>query len=92
MQGVIIAVIALVLVVGILLLTLPMLKVKEIVVVGDSSYTDEEIIAATGISVGDELISVAFGSIDTDAFYKACPSVRSVKISCRMSQVTVTVS
>lgn len=90
-QALIITVIALVLVAGILLLSLPMFKVKEIVVVGNSIYTEEEIIAAAGIAVGDEIISIAWDHIDTDAFYAACPLVDNVKVSCGLSKVTITV-
>ena len=45
-----------ILIVGILLLTLPMFRVKTIVVEGNQFYSAEEIIAASGIKEGDEII------------------------------------
>ncbi len=43
---------------GLLLLILPMLRVKTIKVEGSTQYTDEQIIEASGIRIGDELFAI----------------------------------
>lgn len=93
---VMIVVVALILVIGILLLTLPMFKVKTIEVEGNSgkNYTDMEIIKASGIEVGDHVISVMFSGVDEEKFYgkDGCEKIRTVEVSCSFSTVTITVT
>ena len=43
---------------GLLLLILPMFRVKSIKVEGSTYYTDEQIIEASGIKIGDELFAI----------------------------------
>lgn len=45
-------------VVGLLLLILPMFRVKSIKVEGNTQYTAEEIIEASGIKIGDEIFAI----------------------------------
>ncbi len=94
LQRVMIAVIALALLVGVLLVVLPMFHVKTIVVDGNSLHTDEEIAALLGISEGDELVPLIFGGIDEEketAFFNACPEVSSYEISYSFSKVTISI-
>ena len=95
LQLVMCIVVVMILIVGILLLTLPMFRVKTIVVEGNSFYSAEEIIAASGIKEGDEIWSVISGhrsrEID-NRIYSTCGYIRSIKISCGLSKVTITVT
>ena len=43
---------------GLLLLILPMFRVKSIQVEGTTQYTDEQIIEASGIKIGDEILAI----------------------------------
>ncbi len=50
----------LILVLGLVLLILPMIRVSEITVSGNSFYSSEEIIQACGIEIGDELLAIDY--------------------------------
>ena len=63
MRGAILVVGGMILVIGLLLLILPMLRVQKIKVEGNTYYTAEEIIAASGIAVGEQEML----TLDTDA-------------------------
>ena len=95
LQLVMTVIVVMILIVGILLLTLPMFRVKTIVVEGNQFYSAEEIIAASGIKEGDEIWSVMSGhrsrEID-NRIYSTCGYIRSIKISCGLSKVTITVT
>ena len=94
LRGAMIVVVILILVVGVLLLTIPMFRVKSIVVEGNSYYTDEEIIEASGIKIGDEILSVlmAHQSREIDnRMYQKC-NLSTIRISCGLSTVTITVT
>lgn len=85
-------VIALILITGLLLIILPSFHVKEIVVEGNTTYTAEEIIAASGIQIGDEMVSVFFDKSDRiHKIFDACP-VQNAMITCGFSKVTITVT
>ena len=94
LRGAMIVVIVMILVVGVLLLTIPMFRVKTIVVEGNSYYTDEEIIEASGIKIGDEILSVlmAHQSREIDnRMYQKC-NLSTIRISCGLSKVTIIVT
>ncbi len=60
--------------VGLLLLILPMFRVNRIEVVGNSYYTEEQIIEASGITVGQETLEcLEMGSEICDRIETACP-------------------
>lgn len=63
MRGAMLVVGGMILVIGLLLLILPMLRVQRIKVEGNTYYTAEEIIAASGIAVGEQEML----TLDTDA-------------------------
>lgn len=69
-------------VLGLLLVILPAFRVKKIEVVGAQYYTEEQIIACSGISVGDELLAT-----DVDAAIEgiidSCEYVDSVSVSSK---------
>lgn len=90
------AVLALGLLVGVLLLVMPLFHVKEIVVEGnDRYYTAEQIIETSGIQVGDEIFSVAFSRSNGEVskkLFSACPALKTVRVSCGISKVTIEVT
>lgn len=79
-----------VVVIGILLLVLPTFRVQTISVEGVAYYTEEQIIKASGISIGQEILG-----IDTDEVYRsiwdACIYVDELSIELRMNSVTIVV-
>lgn len=66
-------------VLGLLLLILPAFRVKEIVVEGNSFYSDEQIIAYAGISIGEEVLAVDVNAA-IDRILEACPYVNGVSV------------
>lgn len=93
LQRVMIALIAMVILVGLLLVIVPMFRVKTIVVEG-SSRDSAEIATLLGIHEGDEIIPLIIGGLDDEterAFYNACPEVSSLDISYRFSKVTISI-
>ncbi|MBQ9760026.1 MAG: hypothetical protein IJW16_01625 [Clostridia bacterium] len=95
LQIVMIVVVGLILITGLMLAIMPLCTVSEIVVEGNVACTAEEIIAASGIKEGDEIFSVFFaksgGELQNQIFL-ACPNLRTIKISCGFSKVTITVT
>lgn len=85
-------VVAILLLVAMLRLLMPCFRVKKIEVLGNSVYSAEQIVAATGIGEGSELFSLLFEGIDYHRFYAACPYVRSVTLSYRPASVLITVT
>lgn len=71
---------------------MPCFRVKKIEVVGNSIYSAEQIVAATGIGEGTELFSLLFDGIDYDRFYAECPYVRGVTLSYHPASVSITVT
>ena len=76
---------------GLLLLVLPLLKVQGVEVEGNDYYSAEQIIAASGIQAGDELLA-----LDLDGTMKkifaGCPYVDSCNIVATPFGVKITVS
>ena len=64
---------------GTLLLVLPMFRVKNIEVEGNSYYTAEQIIAPSMIEVGDEILTLDIDSA-YDQIFEQCAYVSSVKV------------
>lgn len=77
--------------VAIAFVLIPQFIVDEIIVEGNSYYTSDAIIEASGIGLGDEIISVFMSDIDENAFYASCPYVRSVTVTCGFSKVWIRV-
>ena len=73
---------ACIVVLGLLLVILPTLRVKNIVVEGNRYYSTEQIIAGAQIAVGDELLALDANAA-ADRVVDACPYVQSVRISSR---------
>lgn len=69
-------------VLGLLLLILPTLRVKNLVVEGNRYYSAEQIIAGAQIAVGDELLALDANAA-ANRVADACPYVQSVRISSR---------
>ncbi|MBQ9796852.1 MAG: FtsQ-type POTRA domain-containing protein [Clostridia bacterium] len=65
---------------GLLLLLLPLFRVQNIVVEGNSYCTSEDIIAATGIEAGDELLALDLQTALKNVFAE-CPNVENCSIS-----------
>lgn len=94
MQIIMIGVLTLIFVVGLMLAVMPLFEVGEIVVEGNVACTAEEIIAASGINIGDEMFSVFFdklGETIQQNIFLECPNLRTVQVSCGFSKVTITV-
>ena len=92
LQMIMLPVIALILITGLLLIIMPTFRVTEIVVEGNSTYTAEQIIAAAGIEVGDEMATVFFSKSEIiHKIFDAYP-VQNAMISCGFSKVTITVT
>ena len=85
-----ICILVMVALVGALLLILPLFRVSRIEVEGNSIYSDAEIIAAVGITKGEEILPVFFKGVDP-TFYTSCCYVRDVKISYGFTKVKITV-
>ena len=75
---------------GLLLLVLPMLHVSDIQVIGASFYTDEEVIAASGIEVGDEVMQINYDDV-CQSIWKELPYVNSIRIRRAFNTVKITV-
>ena len=58
LRGVMTVVGSMIFLAGLLLLILPMFRVKSIKVEGTTQYTDEQIIEASGIKIGDEILAI----------------------------------
>lgn len=79
-----------ILLVGMLLIILPMFRVSNILVVGASYYTEEEIIAASGITVGDEILMIDRESVYNNIWEKL-PYVNAVNMRRFFNTVKITV-
>ncbi len=69
-----------ILVLGLLLIILPTLQVKSVVVEGNSYCTSEQIIAASQIEIGDELLEVDLQNA-LDRIFAECPNVETCSVS-----------
>lgn len=77
-------------VVGLLLLILPCMKIKEIEVSGNTVTATSDIIQAAGIQVGDEIFQLTQGEI-ADNIQRKYPSL-GVRVRCGLSRVTITIT
>ncbi|MBQ7336675.1 MAG: FtsQ-type POTRA domain-containing protein [Clostridia bacterium] len=80
-----------ILVFGLLLIVLPIFKVSQVEVAGNSFYTAEQLAEASGIEVGDELLAVDMQDA-VNRILKACPNVAKVSIGVSFPfGITITV-
>jgi cell division protein FtsQ len=79
LQTCILAVGGMIVLVGLLLLVLPMLRVRQIQVKGNQLYSTEQIIEIAGIETGEELLMVDKAQM-TDNIFRACQYVDEVSI------------
>lgn len=79
MRAVMLVLCGLIVLAGTLLLVLPMFRVKNIEVEGNSYYTAEQIIAPSMIEVGDEILTLDIDSA-YDQIFEQCAYVSSVKV------------
>lgn len=75
---------------GTLLLVLPMFRVKNIVVEGNSYYTAEQIIECSSIEIGDEML-VLDSNAAIDSIYDQCDYVSSAKVVRYLFKVKIVV-
>ena len=75
--------------VGIVLLILPAFKIKKITVKGNDLYTEEEVLNAAGIRVGDEILATDWDGVLHDV--ESLPYVRETNIKVRFFSVTIEV-
>lgn len=71
------------LLVGIVLVLTMFFRIDEITVTGDEIYSQDEIVGASGVNIGDNLIFVSKSKIN-DSVASAMPYVGSVKIKRRL--------
>ncbi len=76
---------------GLLLLILPMFRVKSIEVVGNSYYSTEQITAGAGIAVDDEMVTLNAKDI-SNRIYNSCEYVSGVKITRYLSKIRIAVT
>ena len=79
-----------ILLVGMLLIILPMFRVSNILVVGASIYTEEEIIAASGIEIGDEILMLDHENIRRE-IWEECDYVNGITIRRGFNTVKITI-
>ena len=79
-----------ILLVGLLLIVLPMFRVSSIRVVGASYYSEEEIVEASGIKIGDEMLMLDREAVGNEIFEKL-PYVNGVKMRRGFNTVKITV-
>lgn len=77
-------------VVGLLLLILPTLRVKAITVTGNSVTSTAEILAASGVQVGDELFKLTQGEI-ADNIQSQFPTL-GVRVKRGLSEITIEIT
>ena len=93
LQIMMIALVCMILISGLMLAIMPLFTVSEIVVEGNNVLTAEEIIDASGIRVGDEIFGVALGQKEIKLrIFDEHRNLRTIKISCGLSKVTITVT
>ena len=79
-----------ILLVGLLLIILPMFRVSSIQVIGASYYTEAEIIEASGIEVGDEMLMLDRSTVYNNIWEKL-PYVNGVNMRRVFNTVKITV-
>ncbi len=88
-RGVMLIVGALSLLIGLVLLILPTFRVGEIVVSGNTMTSTEEIIAASGVQVGDEVVGINLQTV-ANQIQSKCPVRVKVKLLPNKLEITVT--
>lgn len=83
-------------VMGSILIVLPTFSIEEIVVVGSKHYSAEQIIAASGIRIGDEIYAVEFGKQEIRERIWAwddgqTPIINKIGIECSSGRVTISI-
>ena len=79
-----------ILLVGMLLIVLPMFRVSSVKVVGASYYTEAQIIEASGIEIGDEMLMLDRSDVYNNIWTKL-PYVNGVKMNRFFNTVKITV-
>ncbi len=74
---------------GAVLLILPAFRITKITVKGNSHYTEEQILNAAGLRVGDEIFATDWDAVVSDV--KSLPYVHQTNIKVRFSSVTIEV-
>lgn len=82
---------AMIVVVGLLLLILPSFRVQTITVRGNSYYTPEQISAASGIEVGQEILGINIDEV-CQSIWEKCIYVDEVSIKLGLNGVTIEVT
>ena len=80
-----------ILAVGLMLIILPMFKVKKIEIVGNSYYTAEQIIDFSEIEIGQEILSVDAESVRQN-IWDHCEYIGRISVKRSLSTVCITVS
>ena len=78
-------------VIGLMLLIFPTLRVKEIVVKGNSVTSTADILAAAGVSVGDEIFAVNQMQI-VDRLADKFPTMQKIRVTRGLSKITIEVT
>ncbi len=81
----------LIFVVGLLLIILPLFRVKTIVVEGNSYYSAEQIIAASGIEPGQEILGIDVDAV-CQAIWSECLYVNEIGVGKGLSTITIVIS
>ena len=77
--------------IGLMLLIFPTLRVKEIVVKGNSVTSTADILAAAGVSVGDEIFTVNQMQI-VDRLADKFPTMQKIRVTRGLSKITIEVT
>ena len=91
LRGAMLIIGTLIVVMGLLLIILPMFRVKEIKVEGAKYHTEQQIIEASGIQVGDEMLAIDKNSANAK-IWEACYQVKGIAIKRSFSTVKIVVT
>lgn len=90
-RGCILTLCATIAVLGLLLIVLPMFRVKEIKVEGASFHSAQQITEASGIETGDEMLTINKNEVN-QKIWAACPQVNGIRIVRSFSTVKIVVT
>lgn len=82
---------AMIVIMGVVLLVLPMFKVKTIEVEGAYYHSEEEIILASGIKIGDESFAINKNDVCMRIF-ASCGNVKKIAIKRGLNSIKITVT
>ena len=82
---------AMIVVVGLLLLILPTFRVQTVTVKGNSFYTEEQILEASGIREGQELLGIDVNAV-CQSIWDSCIYVNEVSIKLGLNSVTIEIT